>query len=1672
MKRLFFIYFLFLCVNSFAQNHEWANHFGNSTNSSVTPACISIDSNGNSYITGRFGNDFIVDNDTITFTSNYSSGSINGFVSSYDNTGKHKWSKSFYMYSLNFSGNGSPNINFTDVKAINNNKILVVGDFSSRGTATILKLSNTDSIINNETITTARVSFYLMFDSSGNLLDYNKITQGVLINGSIDTDSDKNIYISYWAFSGNIMSKKNTKNINFSITTSVLIKFTPDFDSIVWIKNIATTSNQAAFITGRVRVGLEDGNIFIANLLSKANTSVTRIEIDGVEYSRFIPQGHNKGFLIVLSPNGDFIHKGFFNSDTSQNDNISDLIAFDTSRIYITGFVQDSINYNGQWFASTGTPTSQVAYPYIAKVSTSKADWIKLTTNKIGIAFSANFFRTNRISGIISDKEGFVYSSFRFQNNVLSIGGLLDSTQAVRGFVKMDSLGNALWLRSGVNAVDIQVDLNSDLVYCGTYQSDTLELPPFVLPFTNGISGFLAKIADYSITRGEVSSGPYCAGDTFLVPYTKMGEYDTANFFIAELSDENGNFEGGQRELGRIKAVEDSTIMGQLPLFQVASSPNYRIRVRSTHPPVQSFFRLDSLRLLIYSRDKADPGPPETVCFGDSFRLNTFGGTAWEWSPAYRMDNPNARSPLIYPDRDTLFRIIISDSSGCGEPDTAFKQIFIRPKAQIQTQTLVNACWGLPVNLTANFTQGDSSQYRWTWFNSDSSLWAPLQSDSFRTKDTFTFNYPQSNDTIRFALVLQDDCQTIKDTALITVRLSPHRISSILSTQDSIICYQSQQNLIANISGGDSATYQWQWFEVDTSGVFSVMKQDSLRFSDTLQVQLRTESKDFQRYALVSNDNCIPFFDTAYLHVNINPHRPQVDVLPSDTFVCPLTPVPLQGQLNNGSVLGYAFTWLDEANNIQQTDTGFAPALFVPSPDFSGGLMQRVYRLVAQDLCSPYGDTAEVLVNINRHQPLADILPSDTSVCPLTAVPLQGQINDGSVLGYAFTWLDEANNIQQSDTGFGPALFVPSPDFSGGLMQRVYRLVAQDLCSPNADTAQTRISPREPLQAIPNTFDTTVCSGTELSLSASGLGGDSSNYQYQWILNDNIISSDSDVGFIPPIDPSPLTIQLVLTDNCMPQNDTAEVVVRVRPALRSAILREPHLNIAVQDTTVCSGSELRFFAKAFGGDSTHYSFEWLWNDSLMGTQKELVFVPIHHSPFTLHLITKDGCTVPNDTTSVIINIFPPLQAFFTALDTLCLGEELELIAEVNGGVDSNYMYQWILNGNIVSETDSFILNGIHPSPSTLQLILSDGCSSPNDTFVHEIYIRPALTLDLAASTPCANPTTTLTTNPSGGNPDNYVIQWFDEAGNMIGEGLSIEVTPTRLTTYRASLSDGCSADTASAQIQIDLIPSILELTASPTQGCEPLEIEFEINTNYQDSFSGVLFISDTDSFIIDSIILSDLYGRIAIRPHAIRPHGIYNPSFKFISKLGCTVVSQNAPNITVHPKPTAAFSFSPEEPDLDNNSVQFRNLSTGANSYLWNVSPFGESTDFEPEFAYEGTGYHPVMLIAISDQDCRDTAEGEVYVRTNYRVFLPTAFSPNGDGINDIFQPNMRGFAESDFKVYNRWGELIYQSRNNTGWDGTYRGQPVPHGVYMYTLSVLNFFDERQFFSGTVVLMR
>lgn len=105
---------------------------------------------------------------------------------------------------------------------------------------------------------------------------------------------------------------------------------------------------------------------------------------------------------------------------------------------------------------------------------------------------------------------------------------------------------------------------------------------------------------------------------------------------------------------------------------------------------------------------------------------------------------------------------------------------------------------------------------------------------------------------------------------------------------------------------------------------------------------------------------------------------------------------------------------------------------------------------------------------------------------------------------------------------------------------------------------------------------------------------------------------------------------------------------------------------------------------------------------------------------------------------------------------------------------------------------------------------------------------------------------------------------------------------------------------------------------------------------------------------------------------------------------------------------------------------------------------------------------------------CRDSLKIDVLDNCDPLCFIPNAFSPNGDGSNDLFPPSLNGISEYRFEVYNRWGELLYISEDHRlGWDGYYRNELCQQGVYLYLISFTVINSKKPYsFSGTFTLMR
>ncbi len=176
--------------------------------------------------------------------------------------------------------------------------------------------------------------------------------------------------------------------------------------------------------------------------------------------------------------------------------------------------------------------------------------------------------------------------------------------------------------------------------------------------------------------------------------------------------------------------------------------------------------------------------------------------------------------------------------------------------------------------------------------------------------------------------------------------------------------------------------------------------------------------------------------------------------------------------------------------------------------------------------------------------------------------------------------------------------------------------------------------------------------------------------------------------------------------------------------------------------------------------------------------------------------------------------------------------------------------------------------------------------------------------------------------------------------------------------------------------------------------------------------------------------------------------------------------------ISIIKKPVAAFDYSPKPP-IPNQPVKFINLSSFAERYLWLFGDGQLSTDFEPTHEYNKTGSYKAILFAFNKSTCIDSISLLVDVIINPLLDVPNAFTPGKFGTNSVVYVRGFGIDKMTWRIYNRWGELVFQSTNKKdGWDGYYKGSLQPMDVYTYTLDT-EFVDGQKIRkTGDITLLR
>jgi gliding motility-associated-like protein len=308
-----------------------------------------------------------------------------------------------------------------------------------------------------------------------------------------------------------------------------------------------------------------------------------------------------------------------------------------------------------------------------------------------------------------------------------------------------------------------------------------------------------------------------------------------------------------------------------------------------------------------------------------------------------------------------------------------------------------------------------------------------------------------------------------------------------------------------------------------------------------------------------------------------------------------------------------------------------------------------------------------------------------------------------------------------------------------------------------------------------------------------------------------------------------------------------------------------------------------------------------------------------------------------------------------------------------------------------------------------------------------VDVTPALTTLI-----CPNVPTQLTANVTGGISP-YTYTWDN---GLVGQ--TITVFPQQTTTYTVTVTDNCNSQTAQAQAVIDL------------PGYIPLDLITPPDTTICPGDSILLFVSsfggrgDTEITFSWDNNLGDGSSKW-VKPSALT---IYTVTVT--DSCGTTVTKE----IVVDILPTnAEFDYF----YLENRKIKFLDQSSSdVLNWYWDFGDGNTSIEQNPLHTYADTGLYRVTLIVENKYGCTDTITKNVRAYPDYTLYVPNAFTPNGDDINENFSGLGQGFVNYEMYIFNRWGEPIFKSTDYANrWDGRDKsGQISPQGIYVYLIKV------------------
>ena len=495
---------------------------------------------------------------------------------------------------------------------------------------------------------------------------------------------------------------------------------------------------------------------------------------------------------------------------------------------------------------------------------------------------------------------------------------------------------------------------------------------------------------------------------------------------------------------------------------------------------------------------------------------------------------------------------------------------------------------------------------------------------------------------------------------------------------------------------------------------------------------------------------------------------------------------------------------------------------------------------------------------------------------------------------------------------------------------------------------------------------------------------------------------------------------------------------------------------------------------------------WSWDFGDSSSLNTTVWSPNHlYAPpgnYLVTLITHSSNLGCPDTLKDSITVFPmPVANFVFA--NVCLNQTMDFndSSSVSSGTIASW--SWDFGDNTTSDANQNP-NHLYTNPGTYTVSLivttNNGCK---DTITKNVVVHPLPAALFSTVNVCDGSTVTfndLSNIPSTDTIHTWTWNYGDSSPSSVDTNTSHLYAAAGTYSVQLLVISNFGCTDFITKISIVNPNPIPMFIADDTIGCEPLCINFQ-------NLSSILTGNNTQwlwnvgdgSPTINSENPNHCYSN-----DFVYSPNFFNVTLTVTSDSGCVSTISKPGYITVYPNPNAGFTVQPQTTTITDPLISITDLSTGANYWNWNFgdgsAPLTTGSDTSTvsnlsPHTYADTGIYIITLITTTKYGCVSTAFENITIEPDFIFYVPNAFTPDGDGINDSFTGKGIFIKEFQMSIFDRWGNMIFFTEDiNKPWDGkANHGADIAQGdVYVYSIKVTDYKRGKHSYKGIVTLVR